>query len=50
MRDDRVGQRAHLEVEEGESTRSRMSRIWASVFCSSSVGLGEMLELVENCE
>lgn len=33
-----------------ESTRSRMSRIWASAFCSSSVGLGEMLELVENCE
>lgn len=34
----------------GESTRSRMSWICASAFCSSSVGLGAMLELDENCE
>ena len=32
------------------STLSRMSWIWASAFCSSSVGLEAMLELAENCE
>lgn len=31
-------------------TFSKMSWIWDSPFCSSSVALGAMLELVENCE
>ena len=43
-----------LAVRKGEGrrgcTRSRMSSSWASVFFSSSVGMGDMVEEAENWE